>query len=209
MARTERLQRFGSVAAFAVGSLAVGTLAGCTSDATALPSTADFVTLRISGDEVEPYAGFDDMLKSADLAASGVVGEPGPVRSVGERGSEAYVLPFEFTVSDVASGEGPSVVDVELSLGATDPEQAHAAKAAFSKVMSGQEAFLYLRAKQSAGDEGVYRIVNSYGLWMETADAALTAPLAADDPHGKPLWASDLKDVRSVRSLAADQSDTA
>ncbi|GEA81214.1 hypothetical protein CUD01_16580 [Cellulomonas uda] len=110
--------------------------------------------------------GFDDVLTSADLAASGVVGGPGPVRSVGERGSEAYVLPFEFTVSDVASDEGPPVVDVEPSLGATDPEQAHAAR------------------------------------------AALTAPLAADDPHGKPLWASDLKDVRSVRSLAADQSGT-
>lgn len=199
-------KRIGLVGALAALALALA-LAGCTGATTNPPSAADLATFQISGDEVEPYVGFDDMRKSADLSVLGVLGDPQGIRTVGEPGSEAYLLQFAVKADTVLAGRAPDEVVVEITLGATSREQADQALKQYAELLQGHEVLLYLRAKQGPGESGLYRPVNSLGFWMATAEAPASAPLADFDPATLAQFSKDLATEHTLVDIVDGHSD--
>ena len=185
------------VRASAIATLVLS-LAGCAQEKPPAPSSAELGALRISGDEVEPYLGFDRMRESADLAVLGELGDAKGIRTVGEPGSEAYLLQFEVKPDSVMRGSAPESIVVEFTLGAATREQAEAAQKVYSDVLGGTEAILYLRAKQGHGEAGLYRPVNSLGFWITTQEAPVSAPLAEVDPATLPQFRTDLAAADSL-----------
>lgn len=173
-------------------------LAGCAQESPPAPSSAELGALKISGDEVEPYQGFDRMRESADLAVLGELGDAKGIRTVGEPGSEAYLLQFEVKPDSVMGGSAPDSIVVEFTLGAATREQAEAAQKVYSEALAGREAILYLRAKQGRGEAGLYRPVNSLGFWTATQEAPVSAPLAEMDPATLAQFRTDLATADSL-----------
>lgn len=67
------------------------------------------------------------------------------------------------------------------------------------------EILVFLRAKRGEGEEGLYRLVNSTGLWVGSDDG-VTAPLAedllaADEKDSEP-YPNEVRDISSLDELA-------
>jgi hypothetical protein len=159
----------------------------------------DWVPLQLVGGlESEPYRPIAELGQTADVVAIGRFTEFLEVRELGRPPAIAYELPVVFEPTRVLRGtvDGPLPVEFPV-IGRTIEEGV----AAYRKALIGPEFLLILRAKRFVGEEGRYRIVNTYGLWVATDRHALDAPMAEFDPWGKEIYASTLADARG--SLAA------
>lgn len=106
-------------------------------------------SLRISGDEVEPYEDFNSMQKTADVTAWASMASIEGVRTVGSSsiaGDKAYYLQVELKI-ERATPLTPSVI-VEFLLPSTTPEQAQQNADAFSRTLPSDPMLMFLRAKQ-------------------------------------------------------------
>lgn len=159
-------------------------------------------SLRISGDEVEPYEDFNSMQKTADVTAWASMASIEGVRTVGSSsnaGDKAYYLQVELKI-ERATPLTPSVT-VEFLLPSTTPEQAQQNADAFSRTLPSDPMLMFLRAKQGPAEEGLHRLINSKALWVDDANGPL-APLAEEGAAQEPLYQKVFQDKGSVASIA-------
>lgn len=173
-------------------SLALATSCA-TSDRTSGPRFWE--SLRTTGDEVEPAMAVEDMAQAADAVVLGVfarvLGER--VLDVPEAGDSVSYLQLELRVLEVVEGgvPGESVV-IEFLADAPERE------------VPGERALVFLHEKRSAVDPpGVYRVLNSVGLWMATERAELDTPLAEEPPAENPLYSDLVAESDSVDEVAS------
>jgi hypothetical protein len=162
-----------------------------------------FTMLRLEGAEVESYGSLTAMKRSADAVVMGRIVSFGVSRTV--RGDDPLdIVVYGSAVVDVSrqlSGRalGGSVA-VEFLL-PYQPAEATKHAAAFNAALPRAQALMFLRHKGGA-EAGLYRLVNSAGLWAGTTRAAVDTPLTDEAPGHDGSFKTELNSVRSVNQLA-------
>lgn len=202
-----------SAVAAVCAALLLASVAGCGDQAIppAEPVSEDQSTvdpwapLRSAGAlEAEPPRPIADLGDSADVVALGQFTDTREVRTVGYGQAAAYVLPVSFVPSSVLKGDAPAPIMVEFLLFVGGPDGVNAGVKAYREALLGTEMLLLLRAKRGEGEQGLYRVVNSYGLWVETDRHDLDAPLAEKDPWTRDEFQETLSKANgSLSRLAA------
>ncbi|MDG4824013.1 hypothetical protein O7635_19330 [Asanoa sp. WMMD1127] len=201
--------RAASLTALLTVTLFVGAV-GCASDdsAGALSNSGDaserfWETFRITGDEVEPYAPMGSMVMSADATVLGRFSGVGKMRTVSaEAGDSVHYLAVNLSVSrQLAGGRIPSPVPVEFMISAQQGAGPDDAVKEVSASLPQGEMVVFLRHKGGA-EAGLYRVVNSRGLWTATSRDAIDTPLAEQPARNDDHYKADLASVASVSALA-------
>ena len=159
--------------------------------------------LRVSGDEVEPYVGFAEMGESADVVAWASMTSVAGVRAVGggpAEGDTAYLLQVVVTPERANPQSGP--LTMELMMPSATAKDAAVEADRISLRLPSEPPLLFLRDK-GGGETGLYRPVNSRGLWLDSPDGP-QAPLADEDLTKDPRYGPRLKQSGSVAGLAAE-----
>jgi hypothetical protein len=202
--RLTRVSLAGRVAA-AAAAVAVGLLAltGCTESAAdrTADSPADhaedfWAALRVDGDEVEPFVPIAEMTKSADSVVLATFGRTLPPRVLGgtEGDSVTYAV-TELKIKSVLAGRQlPETVTIEFLAPGTE--------VAAALTPPGGEILVFLHEKRGKGEAGLYRAVNSKGLWATTGRSVLDTPLAEEPPTGDQRYVKDISTLNQVGQLA-------
>lgn len=161
----------------------------------------DWVPLQLVGGlEAEPYRPIAELGQTADVVAIGRFTGFLDARALGRPPAVAWEIPAVFEPTRVLRGKVDGSLPVEFPI--IGPSRTiEEAVAAYRKVLIGPEFLLILRAKRFVGEEGRYRIVNTYGLWVATDRHTLDAPMAEFDPWEQEQYAATLADAQG--SLAA------
>lgn len=160
-----------------------------------------WAVLRIEGDEVEGFGSIADMAASSDAVVRGEFDSVGLSRTIQGDAAEDTVAYVAVTLRIIDTLRG-SVPSDEVPLEFLVPGTARDADAALSEMtetMPEGEVVLFLREKRGPGETGLYRLVSSRGLWINT-DGKLDAPLSDD---AESLYAPELSAVETVEALAA------
>lgn len=164
--------------------------------------------LRITGDEVEGYTSLQDMAKHADLVVVGSFSIFGPSRTLqGDApGDIVGYAAATVRVEELLSGSPPpDPLVVEFLLPTTSMETSTATFLQKVGDLAAQlpkvNVVLFLREKRGAGEEGLFRLVNSFGLWTEV-DGTLMSPLHDAMDEGESPYAAELKGIASIQALA-------
>lgn len=156
------------------------------------PSEVDdpfWSVLRVHGDETEGYATLSEMKTAADATVVGRIASVGLERQLHGDATEdqvfyvSVVLDVEEVLAGVTEGDR---VPIEFLLAAPDAETADALVASLASSLPTDLALVFLRAKSGQGEEGLYRLVNSDGLWMKTDRAGVDTPQAVEAAHHYP-----------------------
>jgi hypothetical protein len=191
--------------------LAAGTLTGCAAGSTtgsARPTTvpaagtgdvAGWSALKISGDEVEGYKSFDEMFASADRVVVGRFTSFAPGRTIQGDATDDVVrmIDGEFRIEEPLKGEG-STLTVEFLGGSADEDEAKEDAARIQSAAGSNTTVLFLRNKAGKGEEGLIRLVNSYGLVTSTDRAPVDVPLG-EVPEG-PAESAQAGEVAGVQN---------
>ncbi len=168
------------------------------------PDADSFWTaLRIDADEVEGYASLAEMHAQADAVVVGRLTsfEPGRVfQGDAAEDKVGYAVAKVEVVELIRGGDLADGLPLEflLSSGKTDFE---AQVTALAADLPEERVVLFLRAKRGSGEEGLWRVVNSKGLWAATSRAFVDAPLSVEPPTTTDLYATELKTVGSIDDL--------
>jgi hypothetical protein len=167
-------------------------------------TSAFWDALRIAGDEVEGYARVDVMAARADAVLVGRVSSVGLSRTIQGDASEDLVAlaMVRVTVVKMLSGTAPPEVAVEFLLPSPRESVDEQIAALVASAPQG-EMVLFLRAKRGRGEEGLYRVVNSSGLWAATIRHALDTPLAEGPPAETGMFASETSGWGTLDDLVA------
>jgi hypothetical protein len=107
----------------------------------------------------------------------------------------------DLRVERVLSGEVPDLVPLEFLLGPT-PEHAAAELLRLQRSIPTDPAVFFLHEKQGKGEQGLYRVTSTTGLWAATAREELDAPLQEESPRMSGLYAAELAGVATLQGLA-------
>lgn len=154
--------------------------------------------LRIEGDEVEGYGSLREMKAHADAVVTGRFDSFALSRTFQGDAPEdvtAYAV-AEVVVDARLRGVVPDRLKLEFLLPVPSDRAAAAVKEMANTMPTG-DLVLFLRAKRGPDEDGLYRIVNSVGLWTATDRASVDAPLR-EEPDGIGLYAAELRSVRSL-----------
>ncbi len=188
----------------ALAILVAGVLAACSTDQPVAPAVdaesptryEDWVPLQPVGAlEAEPYRPIAELGETADVVAIGRFSGFLDPRAVGQRPALAWELPVLFEPTQVFRGTVDAPLPVEFPIIGPSDSIVGDATAAYRKVLIGPEFLLILRAKRWVGEEGRYRIVNTYGLWVRTDRHAVDAPMAEFDPWGRAEYSATLAGI--------------
>jgi hypothetical protein len=200
-----RSRRRHAVAALAVTvSLAV---TACGGSDTGAPTDSAYTALRVQGLEVESYGSLREMAGSADLVAIGKFTSFDISRTIrGDAAQDVVVYGKATLVVTRKVVEEPVATELPVEfLLPYGPDEAAAKAAEFAADLPKEEVLVFLRHKGGA-EAGLYRVVNSQGLWTTTARAALDTPLAEEAPESGP-YKGELAGISSIDELA-DQLST-
>lgn len=135
-------------------------------------------SLHVHGDEAEGYPSLSEMAEAADHVVLGTLSNFRLNRLI-QTGSPEHVVHMgaaDLKVSRVVRGSDPGKV-VVLEFLLTGPQEHMAAKIRQqAEAMPTDPALFFLRHK-GGSEAGLYRIVNSKGLWVSDGES-VTAPLA-------------------------------
>lgn len=148
-------------------------------DSDASDGTAFWGPLRVQGDEVEGYSSLSEMADEADAVVRGRFAGYGPSRTLGTDTPEDTVTyaAAEVEVVEVLRGEVPAdALPVEFLVSAP-ADQVDALIEEQQRALPEGEVVLFLREKRGEGESGLYRVVNSNGLWT-TIEGQLAVPMA-------------------------------
>ncbi|MEU9508540.1 hypothetical protein AB0D32_19955 [Micromonospora sp. NPDC048170] len=162
-------------------------------------------TFRISGDEVEPYVSLDSMAQTADATVLARFGKVGKVRTITAEGNDTvHYVSVELTVTRELAGKGglPSVVPLEFMVIPGRGQSIDEVTGKLSASLPKDDMILFLRAKKGTGETGLYRVVNSRGLWASTSRDTLDTPLAEEPVKDEAQYKSDLAKVSTIPELA-------
>ncbi len=178
--------------------------AACSTSQPSIPrsDTEFWAQLRISGLEAERFDTLADLVASADAVVVGEFASFGLSRTLEGDAAEDVVVyaKADLWISETIAGRsfGESVpLEFLLPVG---PAEADGAIDALRAALPGGRLVVFLRDK--GGEEaGLFRVVNSTGLWAETARAAVDAPLAEEPPSKSGIYESELAGVASIEDL--------
>lgn len=180
-------------------------LAGC-SARTGSPPGGDgrfWETLRVEGDEVEYFPSLADMATSADAVVVGTFGGFSASRTiVGDAPEDSvFYAKAELVVSQVLTGRTQGdTMPVEFLLPIMPGDEDAIVQGMASSLPKG-EMVLFLRAKLGTNESGLFRLVNSYGLWTQTARSALDTPLSELTPMATGLYVGELTEIATLDEL--------
>jgi hypothetical protein len=179
---------------------------GGSEERTARTKAADHASfwpsLRVAGDEVERYATLAEMARKADAVVMGTFKSFSPSRTIRGDAPEDVVVyaKGELEIQQNVVGAAPSpTVALEFIL---PPGEAHALIGQLNAALPRGPALVFLRAKRGDGEAGLFRVVNSRGLWAPTKRSAVDTPLAEESPMSSGLYAEERAGVQSVDELA-------
>ncbi|SCL67715.1 hypothetical protein [Micromonospora peucetia] len=162
-------------------------------------------TFRISGDEVEPYVPLGSMAQTADATVLARFGKVGKIRTLTAEGNDTvHYVSVDLAVTRELAGKGglPSVVPLEFMVIPGRGQSIDDVAGEMSAALPKEEMVLFLRAKKGAGEAGLYRVVNSRGLWASTSRETLDTPLAEKPVKDEAQYKSDLAKVSTIPELA-------
>lgn len=158
--------------------------------------------LRVAGDEVEGYATLSEMAQKADAVVMGTFKSFSPSRTIQGDAPEDVVVyaKGELEIQRNVVGAAPGrTVALEFIL---PPGEADALAGRLSAKLPRGPMLVFLRAKRGDGEAGLFRVVNSRGLWAATERSAVDTPLAEEPPTSSGLYADERAGVQSVDELA-------
>ncbi len=163
-------------------------------------------TLRITGDEVEGYATLSDMAGSADAVVLGTINGVSLGRTIQGDAPEDQVFYAQLDIHVDETLTGTNLTDdtipMELLVLAPTSDAALKVIADLSASTVGSEFLVFLRDK-GGSESGLYRPVNSNGLWTGTSRGALDTPLAESTPESQGLYQDELNGSSQLQDLAA------
>jgi hypothetical protein len=170
------------------------------------PGSTFWSTLNLGGaSEVEHFETVSQMIVSADATVVGTFDDFEKSRTIRGDASEDIVVYASVTlsISRVLAGEVPDMsVPVEFLIPATTEQEAEDVIASFEGDLPAGEVIAFLRDKDGT-ESGLFRVVNSVGLWAATERSALDTPLAEIPPSMSGLYADELDGVDSIGEMAA------
>jgi hypothetical protein len=193
-----------------MATLALATLVtacgGGSEQSTARTDTTGHATfwpsLRVSGDEVESYATLSEMARDADAVVMGTFKSFSPSRTIRGDAPEDVVVyaKGELEIQQNVVGAAPSrTVALEFIL---PPGDADSLVGQLDSALPRGPMLVFLRAKRGDGEAGLFRVVNSRGLWANTERSPVDTPLAEEPPATSGLYAEERAGVQSVDELA-------
>lgn len=200
-----RSRRRHAVAALAV-MVSLGVTA-CGGSDTSAPTDSAYAALRVQGLEVESYGSLREMAGGADLVVIGKFTSFDISRTIqGDAAQDVVVYGKATLVVTRKVVEEPVATELPVEfLLPYGPDEAAAKAAEFAAGLPQEEVLVFLRHKGGA-EAGLYRLVNSQGLWTSTVRATLDAPLAEEAPGSGP-YKGELAGIGSIDELA-DQLST-
>lgn len=201
MAATRSQRRAPRLIAIIIAAMAVLAFA-CTAQPNP-SSMAFFEGLRIGGDEAEGWETIAEMKAESDVVGVATFESFELGRTLQGDAIEDVIAYGEarLTFKETISGEAPGgQVAVEFVLPGNAREQAATAERLADDLPVG-DVLVFLRAKRGAGEDGLFRLVNSTGLWTATTRAALDAPLA--DAGVGEVYPSETKEIAGFEEFVA------
>jgi hypothetical protein len=159
------------------------------------------------GLEAEGYATLSDMAESADLVARGrfVAFEDSREVTGDVRQDVVTYGATTFVLDEVIRGRaGGDRLVVEFIINERPDRVAEFIATQAANLPEG-EIIVFLRAKRGRGESGLYRLVNSVGLWT-TVNDRVQAPLAEILSDGILPYADELASIQQLDELAAHVS---
>ena len=159
-------------------------------------------SLRVAGDEVESYATLSEMARGADAVVMGTFKSFSPSRTIRGDAPEDVVVyaKGELEIQQNVVGAAPSrTVALEFIL---PPGDADSLVGQLNAALPRGPMLVFLRAKRGDGETGLFRVVNSRGLWAKTDRSPVDTPLAEGPPTTSGLYAEERAGVQSVDELA-------
>lgn len=179
-------------------------VSGCTAAPTptgSIPPIASFWdAVRITGDEVEGYKSIAEMGEAADAVVVGRFTSLGLSREVHGDAPEDVVLyaAAQLEIGHVFAGRiGERSIPFEFLLGG---QPAAAEMQALEDALPRGDLIVFLRDK-GGREAGLYRAVNSVGLWASSDRATLDTPLA-EAPPAESVFAGEVAGIASVAEMA-------
>lgn len=164
-----------------------------------------FDSLRVLGEDAEVYDGFQSLSDASDIVALGSITDFHDVRLFQGDAVEDKVFYGQARFEIVEFVEGRQRMDdaksvtMEFILPSSDLESANRELKRLNENTPDGMLLAFLRDKGS-GEAGLYRAVNSFGLWMDGING-LDAPLTFPEEAAE-FRSSSLPAARSVAELA-------
>lgn len=138
--------------------------------------------LTVMGDEVEGFESLQSMAAASDCILRAHIAGFGISRQFQGDAEEDVVtyVRAELDVSDVIRGENCRDVDSVEFLLPAPPERAQETVKTQSQQLPQEELIWVLRRKRGDDESGLYRLVNSRGLWAQSGQGVYT-PLTGPD----------------------------
>jgi hypothetical protein len=189
-------------------------LSGCGSGLATSSDETFWRGIQISGDEAEGYPTLLEMRKHADLVLIGSFASITLSRAVeaDAAGDTIAYAAVTIHVEQLVSGSappGPLIVEFLLPTrsAATSMDAILSQVTELADYLPKEDMLLLLHEKQGTGEEGLYRLVNSLGLWTESAGSPHSPlyELVRDDEapgEGDNPYAAELHGIDSIAALA-------
>lgn len=166
------------------------------------PPESFWERFRITGLETSDFATLKEMLIASDAVVVARVSGVSLGRTIqGDSTDDAVIYAqIELEVEQLIAGSSPRSIPIEFLVGPT-PEQAAADIKSLRESLPSELAVVFLHEKRGKGESGLYRVVNSAGLWTTTARSDLDTPLRDDAPDVSRLFVAELKAVGTLDGL--------
>jgi hypothetical protein len=159
--------------------------------------------LHVGGDEVEGYGTLEEMASAADLIVVGTFSDFKLNRIIqgdapqDQVGMAAAIV----SVDRIVKGAVPAALIVEFVLPIVGSAQEIASYAAELKAVMPQGEVVLLLRDKGGSEAGLYRLVNSLGLWTEL-NGELAAPLFLPADAENQPYMTELAGVTTTGALA-------
>lgn len=164
-----------------------------------------WAALRIDADEAEGFTSLEEMHARSDAVIVGRLTSFEVSRVLQGDAAEdrvGYAVSNVEILEQIRGGSLVEPVRLEFLLTSGSPDFEAQVKAAAADVPT-ERVVLFLRAKRGSAEAGLFRVVNSKGLWAETMRAPIDAPLSVEAPFATGLYGTELRDVRTIDDFVA------
>jgi hypothetical protein len=200
--RKERKRPLGVLGLLTVAVAMALTACDSTGGQTASSDERFWSNFRTSAREAENFPSLKDMEASADAVVTGRFGPFAVGRTIqGDAAEDVVVfLETDFRIGETLAGtDYGSSVPLEF-LGPADPNEADDRVQELNASLPAQRMVVFVRDK-GGSEAGLFRVVNSTGLWAATSRSPVDTPLAFEVPQETGLYARELARIGSIQEL--------
>jgi hypothetical protein len=150
--------------------------------------------------EVDRFDSMLDMMAVSDAVVVASVRDVAVNREIRGQGADVVtMIKVELAVTRVIHGAAAEAVPLEFIGGS--PDQTAAFVDELNEIRPVDASVVFLHEKQGEGEEGLYRVMNSTGLWTPTSRANLDTPLREESPLDAGLYADELANIDELNEL--------